>query len=243
MPFASAKLIDVAFDVVVGRGGQALVALILDKACTKALIRIMEKSSVAYGTYEAITLQPSSVWALWIMFRDFWENEGKRGRWTLLSVMTSTLYVLMFPTLTSAMTGYISTSMPLITLSDGSQRPWRDFSVLSMEIVDGQRLSKSFPQLVAGFRVGNFVYPTGNHTCDGVRSITDSDCWTGCSSPCTVLRQHCLYKAVLDYQDTYGWTPYHETSSFHCGAVEVYLDAPSLNFQPVAPHFGIGDTT
>ena len=76
------------------------------RAFTKCLTRMMERSPVSFKTFESITLQDSSVWALANLIKDYSTNSGVRAKLSVSWMILALSYVLGFPTLMSAMTGY-----------------------------------------------------------------------------------------------------------------------------------------
>ena len=126
MSFSNAKLIDVIWDVVLGRGGQFLAFLltymtlnlpgqgllgyVAYSVFTKSLVRIMEQTPVSYETFEAITFHNTTLFSLWLMIKNYTTNGGSRARVAILWMLFASLYVLAFPALMSAMTGYDSNS-------------------------------------------------------------------------------------------------------------------------------------
>ena len=71
---------------------------------------MMERSPVSFKTFESITLQDSSVWALANLIKDYSTNSGIRAKLSVSWMILALSYVLGFPTLMSAMTGYSGTS-------------------------------------------------------------------------------------------------------------------------------------
>jgi len=62
--FTEAKLIDLAFDFVVGPGGQACLAWIAYRVYTNALIRVTEKGQIRYDLFAAVTIKPNDALTL-----------------------------------------------------------------------------------------------------------------------------------------------------------------------------------
>ena len=79
------------------------------RAFTKSLARQMERSSVSFGTFEAVALQGVSVRAWASLVEDYFTNSGVRAKLTVSWMIFALSYVLIFPTLMSAMTGYSGT--------------------------------------------------------------------------------------------------------------------------------------
>jgi hypothetical protein len=69
----------------------------------------MESSPVSFDTFEAVALQGSSVQALVGLVKDYVTNRGIRAKLAVSWMILAISYVLLFPTLMSAMTGYSGT--------------------------------------------------------------------------------------------------------------------------------------
>lgn len=134
------------------------------RAFTKCLTRMMERSPASFKTFESITLQNSSVWALGNLIKDYSTNSGVRAKLSVSWMILALSYVLGFPTLMSAMTGYSgtswllpspqwppqpkatnygsvpATSQPYIQTPDGSQVHWSSFRLVNYIIHDGWRV-------------------------------------------------------------------------------------------------------
>jgi hypothetical protein len=125
---------------------------------------MMERSPVSFATFESVTLQNSSVWALVNLVKDYSTNSGVRAKLSVSWMILALTYVLGFPTLMSAMTGYSgtswqlprpnglpqpkatncgsvpATSQPYIQTPDGSQVQWSSFRLANYIIHDGWRV-------------------------------------------------------------------------------------------------------
>ena len=64
LSFTAAKLIDVTFDIVVGRGAQGCLAWIAYRLYTDVLIRVTEKGQIRYDLFAAITIKPNDALTL-----------------------------------------------------------------------------------------------------------------------------------------------------------------------------------
>lgn len=69
----------------------------------------MERSAVSFGTFESITLRDSSLYSLVTLISDFRSNAGLRAKLSMSWIILASTYVLGFPTLMSAMSGYSGT--------------------------------------------------------------------------------------------------------------------------------------
>lgn len=115
--YPEAKAIDVIWDLLVGRAGQFLAAIFVWRVVRKSLHLSMEEKPVpvalAFGVYfHAITLDllGSILENLTLPVRSRKHSEKGVSVWRLLGWLYACVYVLMLPTIVSAMTGYQTTS-------------------------------------------------------------------------------------------------------------------------------------
>lgn len=120
--FTAAKAIDIVWDIVVGRGGQALLLYVLSRVFYEVLDMLLEKDSMAYDTSASLSLSGATAWGLWMLGRDLFSTAQRKEAW-FVAMGVSLLWVLFFPTVMSAMTGYIALSAPYVKLEDKSLMP------------------------------------------------------------------------------------------------------------------------
>lgn len=114
LPFSQAKIVDVAWDLVVGRGVQLLAWWASYITFNDALLRVIERQPTAYRTFQHIGLNGGCWSAIWALLKDLGRTKSKRT-WSLYIYMVlSTLYVLSIPLILSAMTGYTSVSFKVL---------------------------------------------------------------------------------------------------------------------------------
>ena len=99
--FGSAKGIDIAWDLVVGRGGQILLALFSYRVLSAALLQSMENRAVSFYTYTAIGLDRGPVFSIWASLRDLWYSRSQ-GKGVLVMAVFASLYLLAFQTFVRA---------------------------------------------------------------------------------------------------------------------------------------------
>jgi hypothetical protein len=107
MTFTQVKVIDIAWDLLIGRGGQLLLAYVNYRVFNEWVVYHMEMHLTSYKMYTAVAFQTTSLGTLGVLgkeFLAFGKQSWKRFfRWlALLSMLISTLYVLAFPTLMAA---------------------------------------------------------------------------------------------------------------------------------------------
>lgn len=116
--FAAAKGIDVAWDLFVGQGGRLLLASISYIVFMDGLTRLLETSAVSYQLYATMVFDNSSLRSAWSSLKAIFTGHGWRGRAFLAWFFVASIYVLGFPALMSAATGYVSPSTAGIRLPD-----------------------------------------------------------------------------------------------------------------------------
>ncbi|KAF4837632.1 hypothetical protein CGCSCA4_v011753 [Colletotrichum siamense] len=148
MTFANAKFVDVAWDVVFGRGGQALLAWISWSVFSDYVTTSMEVSPVTYETFWTVFLDGApTFWSTWYLMRDFSRSHGLRSRFAMIFMVLVAIFILLFPTLGSAMSGYQANSGAFIRGPDGEMLKFSDFDMIAYIIHDGDRvnLTKDYP--------------------------------------------------------------------------------------------------
>ncbi|KAL0257633.1 hypothetical protein SLS55_006796 [Diplodia seriata] len=110
LDFAVAKGIDIAFDLIVGRGGQLLFGLIAYPVFTDVLLYSMETQSATYAYYAAVAFDTVSVSTMTQISKDLCQRPKANRNLRIILVTTglllTSLYIVSFPTLASAATGY-----------------------------------------------------------------------------------------------------------------------------------------
>ncbi|KAK1655158.1 hypothetical protein BDP81DRAFT_337055 [Colletotrichum phormii] len=139
--FADAKVIDVAWDVIFGRGGQALLTWITWRVFADYTTTSIQVKPVTYDFFRTIFLQDQpNFWSTWNMVRDFARSRGLRSKVMMIMMVLVTIFILCFPTLGSAMTGYVANNDAYVQGSDGMLIPFGGFEVVGYVIHDGWRI-------------------------------------------------------------------------------------------------------
>ncbi|EUC48819.1 hypothetical protein COCMIDRAFT_33686 [Bipolaris oryzae ATCC 44560] len=151
--FTQVKVIDVAWDVIVGRGGQLLLGWINYRVFNEWLVYHMEMHFTSYKLYAAVAFETTTMGTLGVLAREFLAF-GKRTRrrffrWlAMLSMLLSTLYVLSFPTLMAAMTGYITTYELYVENIESNLIEWGKINRVMHIIEDADRLDYEKPLII-----------------------------------------------------------------------------------------------
>lgn len=123
LSFAMAKFIDVVWDSVIGQGGRLLLAWISYVVFMDGLARLMETSAISHQLYASIVFQTSSLTSIWYSLKAVSTGQYWRGRAFLAWFGLATIYVLGYPTLMSAATGYVNTSTVRYRVGDNTLIP------------------------------------------------------------------------------------------------------------------------
>ncbi|KAK4188916.1 hypothetical protein QBC35DRAFT_180227 [Podospora australis] len=149
LTFTQAKALDIGFDLVVGRGGQALLAYFSWKAISALVMASMDTRPVTYNTYWTVFMEEqASFRATMRLMRDFSLRQGLPSRIGMLFIILTMGFVLVFPTLAGAMSGYISKADAYIRDKSGVVRPEGDFLPVVYVIHDGRRIGLEDDYLV-----------------------------------------------------------------------------------------------
>lgn len=104
-PFSQAKTIDVAWDILVGRGAQLFAWWVSYIVFSDALLRLIERHPATYETFMRIALEGPCLASAWILLKELFRKRSKRTWALFFYMLLSSLYVLAIPTFLSAMTG------------------------------------------------------------------------------------------------------------------------------------------
>lgn len=177
--FAEAKAIDIGWDLVVGRGGQLLITLMVYPVVRESLLLCLERTEVPLDTFTSLSFSNISLQSAAMLARDLFrtrkrfmpaakrsDNEPRRsskGRaclaaiarcwkkvtswnWRFLGLVVASTYVLLFPTVLSAMTGYQAISQAYVkTPGDLSLVATSELQHVGIIVHDGSRIGLSSP--------------------------------------------------------------------------------------------------
>jgi hypothetical protein len=149
MTFSQAKALDVVWDIVIGRGGQAILLYIAFKVFTMTLSRTMETEPVSYGTFESMAFTSPTFISPFILIRDFVSNKGLRARLAVAWTIIASFYVLAFPSLNDTVSGYSTNMEAFLKDNNGILVPWSNYSEVRFIINDGERIGLQDPTYVA----------------------------------------------------------------------------------------------
>jgi hypothetical protein len=158
--FPAAKFIDVVWDVVVGRGGQVLMAYVSAKVFTRSLLHSMEERAVSYSLFSSIAFQPISMEGIITLCRERF-GKGLHGKLRFVGITIAAFYIVCFPTLMSATTGYSTGWIPYVSTFNGTMVRLSEFDAVQYTIADGARIGLKDVALV--YAKTNFVGETPSY--------------------------------------------------------------------------------
>ena len=155
--YGAARAIDVCWDLVVGRGGQVLLALVTYPVLRRSLRLYMETTSVHFDLYATLAFDKVSFAALWPTLRDAIVRQQSRPHlelrlsslrsyrlcwnWRYFAHALVLTYVLAFPTLASIMTGYQARYKALVAHPDNDfLMEIEALRVPALILIDGSRM-------------------------------------------------------------------------------------------------------
>ena len=134
MPFGRAKFVDVAFDVVIGRGGQAVLSYIICRVIGASVMYVIEKDPVTYELFARSFTASITIFSLGpflaFVFRGPKPAYKIKHRILMAWLTLSVLWVGLYPTIMSAMTGYAATKDTWVRLADGSLKDFATFTTV-----------------------------------------------------------------------------------------------------------------
>lgn len=148
MAFSTAKFIDIVWDIAVGRAGQALLAFITFRVSSQYLAMAMREAPVSYNTFESLAFVPPSLIRTGRLAGDLLTNRGWRARLIIIWIVLSSLFVLSFSTLVTAMSGYSSNVYAVMPDYEGRSVVWTNFQVVQFSINDAWRIGEPEPVVI-----------------------------------------------------------------------------------------------
>lgn len=149
MTFTQVKVIDIAWDLMVGRGLQMALAWVNWTVFNEWVVYHAERWRTGYKMYTAVALQTTSWTMMGVAAKEFLcfgeRTWARFFRWlAMFCIFISTLYVLAFPTLMAAMTGYITTYEPYLEDYDRNLIEWSKVEEVVAIVRDAERLGLGF---------------------------------------------------------------------------------------------------
>ncbi|RGP81423.1 hypothetical protein FLONG3_568 [Fusarium longipes] len=182
--FSTVKLIDVAWDLnktqIVGRGGQAIMALVSWRVFAEYLQVSLAATPATYTTVWLLRFQQSSsAFSTWQLATAF-HKRGLASKTAMVFTILAAVFIMAFPTLVASMTGYTPKNEPYIVADNGRLNPLTDLVPAAYIIHDGDRVKGFTKEYGIPWKSGSpgrrskferFDYCDGQMTLDN-----DSDC-------------------------------------------------------------------
>ncbi|SMR52928.1 unnamed protein product [Zymoseptoria tritici ST99CH_1E4] len=157
--FPQAKAIDVCWDFAIGRGGQALVAILVYPTMRKSLLTLLEKRPLRMPLVTSLTFEHFSVWSWWALAKEMIHSWS----WRLSAYLYIVSYLLAFGTLVPAMTGYQAKQAPFYRSGNNLMDYSKVRLVPAATVTDADRLGLPSQVTVWG-STSDPNYPLWNYT-------------------------------------------------------------------------------
>ena len=160
LSFAQAKAVDIAFDLIVGRGAQLLIAFTVYPILRRSFLRSLETTGVPIAVLFPLYLERISMESLWALVQNVTNPRSnpktyylgtkskRRFDWRVIPVFLIMLYILAAPSFLSAMTSYQAKSIPYVKRWDSEDYMRADQLIIPQFVIaDGDRigLGRNFP--------------------------------------------------------------------------------------------------
>ncbi|GAW17797.1 hypothetical protein ANO14919_072640 [Xylariales sp. No.14919] len=150
LSFTQAKLIDLAWDTFVGQGLRFLHAWWLYQVTTHVVTYCLETSGLTYDFLLALLFRPDSysslIAALRMTFGKNWTNCRLYCMWLAFAIG----YILAYPTIWAASTGYANPSITAYNMSDKAYVPIRSDDLTLCWVSNDTRLSGFLDSVIIG---------------------------------------------------------------------------------------------
>lgn len=109
----------------------------------------VDRLAVTYDTYWTFFMAKQvDFTTISVLFRDFATRKSLRSRFTMMIIVFTMIFVMAWPTIAAAMTGYSSNNTGLVNLTDNTQVPFSLFKPVLYVIHDGSRVGLSDDYIV-----------------------------------------------------------------------------------------------
>ena len=108
LSYSQAKMADLAFNWIAGRGFTALFTYMTYRVSLEAISRVAEVHYISYETFTSLALYSTKLDTLLQLLRGLLKSPGLRPRLMMAWLLLSTVYLAVLPSLFDIMTGYES---------------------------------------------------------------------------------------------------------------------------------------
>ncbi|KAI1088581.1 hypothetical protein F5B19DRAFT_420375 [Rostrohypoxylon terebratum] len=177
----------------------------------------MDKSPVTYGTFWRIFLhQEPTFFSVIHLTKDFVSRRRLQSATAMVFMIMTMIFVLVFPTIASAMTGYTPVNQAFVQGESGNLVPFSDFKVVAYVVYDGDRVNLTGTDAY-------ITWPLMNNEVEPL--IVGSDGWVS-NDNCYYGDKCKLLNSISDYVSLYG---FYGTNNTHSEWNNTKLSAPTLN--------------
>ncbi|KAI1209380.1 uncharacterized protein F4807DRAFT_91772 [Annulohypoxylon truncatum] len=222
LTFTEAKIVSILWDIIIARGVQAYMVFMSWHAFTIYVTTSMEFTPVTYTVFFTIFLQVEPTFYSTVnIARAFISHRGLRSKIAMGFMVWSMIFLMAWPTVASAMTGYTSVREALVLDYNGHYIPFREFQPIAYIIHDGWRVNLTGDYIVS-------LFGSGGTAKEPTVSYRDDSFWGACSfDSLSVSEVNCsLQEAVSNYVSTYGFFGLKHTISAFNGTE---IPSPVLN--------------
>ncbi|KAI0394875.1 hypothetical protein F5Y17DRAFT_231845 [Xylariaceae sp. FL0594] len=232
--FTEVKVIDTAWDVVVGRLGQGILALISWRVFADYATVSMRATPITYTAYIVLFLDSGpTITSFYRLTRDLIRYRYLKSKLAAACVISSMVFILAWPTLVAAMTGYTPLTEAYVKDVEGHLITYREFHPVDCVIRDSDRIGLTDNFIViSSITVHEVLYRgpsapldlsfassyTSSCTEDGRRTLPATEGMVG----------ECWESALRSYYDMYGFRPNNTASKWQ----NQTLQSPSLDIVP-----------
>ncbi|KAI0814071.1 hypothetical protein GGR55DRAFT_633933 [Xylaria sp. FL0064] len=140
--FTQAKVIDIVWDIVIGRAGQGILAYYSWRTFADYATVSMETAPITYTSFIILFMESGpSLKSIFQLLRDFLAYRRLKSKVAATWIILSMLFVLAWPTLIAALSGYSPNTGAYVKDVDGNFVPYNEFRLLSYIIHDGKRIN------------------------------------------------------------------------------------------------------
>ncbi|KAI0841154.1 hypothetical protein F5Y06DRAFT_308074 [Hypoxylon sp. FL0890] len=222
--FTQAKVVDIAWDITIGRWGQVLMAFISWRVFANYVTTSMESAPVTYTVFSTIFLENEpSLFSTLGVARSFISGHGLKSKVAMAFLISSMLFLIGWPTFASAMTGYATISEAFVPDVDNNYISLSDFLPIAYIIHDAWRIN-----LTGNYPVSFLHTGSRSDMYDVFRMHFKSTCFL----PLSYDRDasSCFWQnATSQYVSTYGFFGLQNTTSLW---INTTLPSPVLNISP-----------
>ncbi|KAK0615263.1 hypothetical protein B0T17DRAFT_602313 [Bombardia bombarda] len=210
-PFALAKIIDVIWDTILGRIGQAVLSYFTWTVFADYIAVSLVTTPIRYTTFWFVFLQREpSINAWFQLSKDICMGRVLKSKLTRVFMIVVITYIMLFPAIIGSMTGYTPATEAFVQTTDAAFVPFSKFRETVFVVHDGSRIQVGDEYLVNG-------------------PATYADQLLGPDAPSTDDTPDYKYmlNAIYLYISSYGFYGLHNSESIFNNTI--HLPAPALN--------------